>query len=40
MFYMIGEMSFNFLTVLLTDVFRNSIKSLWWSVFAKIVPKF
>ena len=30
----------NFLTVLLRDVFRNPVKSLWWSVFAKIVNDF
>ena len=30
----------NFLTVLLIDVLRNPIKSLWRSVFAKIVNDF
>ena len=33
---MIGEMPFNFLiflTVLPQDIFRNPIKSLWWSIF-------
>ena len=29
-----------FLTVLPRDLFRNPIKSLWWSVFAKIVKDF
>ena len=30
----------NFLTVLVRDVFRNLIKSLWWSVFAETVNDF
>ena len=42
---MIEEMSFKcvldvFWTVLSIDVFRNPIKSLWWSIFAKIVNDF
>ena len=45
MFYMI-EMSLKYIlgvsfwTVLPRDVFRNSIKSLWWSIFKKIVNDF
>ena len=42
---MIREMSFKcliFLTVYVyaRDVFRNPIKSLWWSVFVNIVNDF
>ena len=42
---MIEEMSFKcvldvFWTVLSIDVFRNPSKSLWWSIFAKIVNDF
>ena len=42
---MIEEMSFKYLlyvfwTVLPRNVFRNPIKSLWWSIFAKIVKNF
>ena len=43
MFHIIGEMSFKcliFLAVSPRDVFRNSVKSLWWSGFAKIVMTF
>ena len=29
-----------FWTLLLRDVFRNPIKSLWWSIFAKMVEYF
>ena len=45
MFYM-NDMSFkcllgvSFWTVLPRDVFSNSIKILWWSIFAKIVNDF
>ena len=41
MFYMIEEMSLKYLlgvsfwTVLPRDIFRNSIKSLCWSIFEK-----
>ena len=30
----------NFLTVMLRDVYRNPIKSLWWRVFSKIINDF
>ena len=45
MFYMIEEMSFKclldiFWTVLPKDVFRNPIKSLWWSFFCKDIKQF
>ena len=45
MFYMIEEMPFlclvdAFWTVLARDVFRNPIKILWCSFFAKIVNDF
>ena len=43
---MIGKMSFNFLSLLIfmtvypRGIFRDPIKSLWWSFFVKIVKNF